>query len=132
MLKRERPGAKYMLLSPFLPNGGDHIKDWLGGGNAICVNWKPSEKMVFGLKVTKKKAIYTILPTPHTTQVKTEKSIAQALSIDLCSSSKKEKILEYIVKNGNSRKTNLVLCQGRGSATNKAKEIAGWLSAGNS
>lgn len=132
MLKRERPGAKYMLLSPFLPNGGDQIKDWLGGGNAICVNWKPSEKMVFGLKVTKKKAIYTILPTPHTTQVKTEKSIEQALSIDLCSSSKKEKILEYIVKNGNSRKTNLVLCQGRVSATNKAKEIAGWLSAGNS
>lgn len=127
MLKRERPDAKYMLLSPFLPNGGNQIKDWLGGGNAICVNWKPSEKMVFGLKVTNKKANYTILPTPFTTQVKNEKTIESTVSIDLWSSGKKEKILEYIVKTGNPQKTNLVLCKGRGSATNKAKEIAGWL-----
>lgn len=44
MLRRERPNAKYMLLSPFLPGNTEALKDWLGGGNIINVDWRPSEK----------------------------------------------------------------------------------------
>lgn len=44
MLRRERPNAKYMLLSPFLPRRTDVLAEWLGGGNIINVDWKPSEK----------------------------------------------------------------------------------------
>lgn len=50
MLRRERPRAKYMLLSPFLPGRTDALTEWLGGGNIINVDWKPSEKVVIGLK----------------------------------------------------------------------------------
>ena len=36
------------------------LAEWLGGGNIIKVDWKPSEKIVFGLKATKTKAIMQI------------------------------------------------------------------------
>ena len=65
MLRRERPNAKYMLLSPFLPGNTEALKDWLGGGNIINVDWRPSEKIVIGLKVTKTKATFNLLPSAY-------------------------------------------------------------------
>lgn len=54
-----------MLLSPFLPGNTEALKDWLGGGNIINVDWRPSEKIVIGLKVTKTKATFNLLPSAY-------------------------------------------------------------------
>src|SRR5690606_22208561 len=49
ILRRERPNAKYMLLSPFIRGADETITEWLGGGNSIAIDWKPSEKLILGI-----------------------------------------------------------------------------------
>lgn len=47
-LRRDRPGARYLLLSPFLPNAGEVVK-WLGDDRAldpISVDWRPNKRIV--------------------------------------------------------------------------------------
>lgn len=129
MLRRERPDAKFMLLSPFLPDGGEAMKEWLGGGNAIQIDWRPSEKLVFGLHVTQKKAKYTVLPTPFTTRIKEEQSFETDKRVP-CTTSGKAEILEYAVKKfGEEGRTQLILCKGRKTANVQAKQIASWIDA---
>lgn len=46
-LRRERPDARFLLLTPFVPNG-EELAVWLGGegGEAtISIDWKPSERV---------------------------------------------------------------------------------------
>lgn len=129
MLRRERPNAKFMLLSPFLPDGGEAMRDWLGGGNAIQIDWRPSEKLVFGLHLTKKKAKYTVLPTPFTTRIKEEQTFESEKQIESATTGKSA-ILEYAVKKyGEAGRTQLILCKGRGTANAQAKQIAAWMDA---
>lgn len=127
MLRRERPDAKFMLLSPFLPDGGEAMRDWLGGGNAIQIDWRPSEKLVFGLHLTKKKAKYTVLPTPFTTKIKEEQTFDSDKKIEGTATGKNA-ILEYAVRRyGEAGRTQLILCKGRGTANTQAKQIASWI-----
>lgn len=129
MLRRERPNAKFMLLSPFLPDGGEAMRDWLGGGNAIQIDWRPSEKLVFGLHLTKKKAKYTVLPTPFTTRIREEQTFESEKLIESTTTGKSA-ILEYAVKKyGEAGRTQLILCKGRGTANAQAKQIAAWMDA---
>lgn len=127
MLRRERPDAKFMLLSPFLPDGGEAIKEWLGGGNAIKIDWRPSEKLVFGLRLTAQKAKYTILPTPFSSLIGREHEYQTEKQVH-CNSTRKEGILEYAVKKfGEEGRTQLILCKGRGTANTQAKKISDWI-----
>ena len=129
MLRRERPNAKFMLLSPFLPDGGEAMIDWLGGGNAIQIDWRPSEKLVFGLHLTKKKAKYTVLPTPFTTRIREEQTFDIEKQIQSTATGKSA-ILEYAVKKyGEAGRTQLILCKGRGTANAQAQQIASWMDA---
>ena len=128
ILRRERPNAKYMLLSPFLPGDKTSIQEWLGGGNTIEVQWKPSEKVVFGLKVTEKKAKTQMVPSPYAAPYQQEYTSEEPIDIALQTTSDKEKILEYSCKHfAELGKTQLILCQGRTSANNTAKDIYNWL-----
>jgi len=128
MLKRERPDAKYMLLSPFLPDSGVAIKEWLGGGNSIQIDWKPSEKVVCGINVTKKKIHYNILPTPFTPQIKEEREFSERNNEQLSNVGKKLGVLEFVTKHfGASGKTQLILCAGKKTANNQACKIAEWI-----
>jgi len=46
-LRRERADARFLLLTPFVPNG-DELALWLGGEGAdatISIDWKPSERV---------------------------------------------------------------------------------------
>ena len=125
MLRRERPDAKYMLLSPFLPDGGESMKEWLGGGNAIQIDWRPSEKLVFGLQLKRNKAQYVVLPTALSTVVKEEQRMEVAIPTPITSSGEKARILEYATKTfGEVGRTQLILCKGRGTTNNQAKAIA--------
>ncbi len=46
MLRRERPTARFLLLTPFVPNG-DELASWLGGdpNGLIQLTWRPSERI---------------------------------------------------------------------------------------
>src|SRR5439155_15760171 len=47
-IKRDRPSARFLLLSPFLPSA-DELVAWLGDERAlppIAVDWKPGRKLV--------------------------------------------------------------------------------------
>lgn len=132
ILRRERPNAKFMFLSPFLPGDKTSIQDWLGGGNTIEVNWKPSEKVVFGIKVTEKMVKTQMVPSQYTAPYKQEYTTEEPLDVVLQTSSNKERILEYTCKHfAEKGKTQLILCQGRASANNTAKDIYNWADAPN-
>lgn len=133
ILRREHPNAKYMLLSPFLPGDKTSIQEWLGGGNTIEVNWKPSEKVVFGVKVTEKKVKTQMIPSPYAASYQQEYTSERPIDVPLQTKADKERILEYTCKHFAERdKTQLILCQGRTSANNMAKEIFDWVDAPDS
>ena len=128
MLRRERPNAKYMLLSPFLPGRTDALVEWLGGGNIINVDWKPSEKIVFGLKVNKKKTTFHLLPSAYSFQLYKEDEIEVKNPYTLVSSGVKKNILEFSCRHFYEKgKTNLILCKGKTTANNTAAQIYEWI-----
>lgn len=101
LLRRERPNAKFMLLSPFIKNAGNTLSEWLGGGNSISIDWKPAEKLLIGIACHKTKKIneikYEILNSPYS-----EYSVSQTGAfpnpINISSSGKKDQILEFSIK----------------------------------
>ena len=130
ILRRERPNAKYLLLSPFLPGDKAAIKEWLGGGNDIKVDWKPAEKAVLGLKVTAKKVTTEMIPSPYGVSGQQAYSSTKNIDLDLQSSGTKSRILEYYCKHYSApKKTQLILCGGRGYADNAAQNIYQWIDA---
>ena len=132
MLRRERAEAKFMLLSPFLPDAGESLAEWLGGGHAIHIDWRPSEKLVFGLYIDGDKAVYDVLPTALSTTIRDVHHREYHNEIPLCSSGEKRRILEYATKKyGTDKRTMLILCQGRKTANTTAGFVAGWMPTGN-
>lgn len=128
MLRRERPEARFMLLSPFLPDSGESVTEWLGGGNSIHIDWRPSEKLVFGLHIARDKAQYTILPTALSTKITEEQHFESDLSFPMVSTGEKEQILEYAAKKyGEENRTQLILCAGKKTANKRAEKIASWI-----
>jgi superfamily II DNA/RNA helicase len=126
ILRRERPNAKYMLLSPFIKNAGNTLTEWLGGGNSVAVDWKPSEKLILGVdtKKTKTKNEFHIevLKSPYESIEPIGKTVFQNLySIE---SSGKSAILENSIKQfAEKEKTFLVLCYGKTTTNNRAEFI---------
>ena len=132
ILRRERPNAKYMFLSPFLPGDKTSIQEWLGGGNTIEVHWKPSEKVVFGVNVTKKKVKTQMVPSPYAAPYEQEYESESFISNPLQTTSGKGRILEYSCKHyAEPGKTQLILCQGRQMANNTASKIFNWIDVPN-
>lgn len=127
MLRREHPNAKYMLLSPFLPGKTDALAEWLGGGSIIKVDWKPSEKIVLGLRATKTKATFHLLPSAYSFGLYDKEEFEIRNPYALSSTSDKKKILEFscrhFYENG---KTNLILCKGKVTANETAEQIYNW------
>lgn len=130
LLKREKPNAKFMLLSPFLHGRNDIMTEWLGGGNTIQIDWKPAEKLLIGLKSHKTKSVdeikYELLDSAYDTSSKKETKGAFNNPYDLQSQSGKDRILEFVSKHfAESGKTQLILCYGRGTANNRADFLYG-------
>ena len=124
ILKRERPSAKFMLLSPFIGNSAEKIKEWLGGGNSIAIDWRPSEKIVFGLDTGRKKKQdvikFDILPSAYNTNF-TESKFEIFSPYELKSESKKDKLFEFSAKHfSKDNKCILFLCEGKGSVDTRA------------
>jgi hypothetical protein len=127
ILRRERPNAKYMLLSPFIKNAGQIITEWLGGGNPIAIDWKPSEKLILGIDTkinkTKSEIHIEVLPSTYESIKPIKKTIIEnPYSIE--STGPKDKILEFTIKHFSERgKTILILCWGKTTANNRAEFI---------
>ena len=118
ILKRERPNAKFMLLSPFLHGKKDVMAEWLGGGNTIQIDWKPAEKLLIGLKNHKTKHIdeikYELLASAYDTSFKSETKGAFNNPYKLQSSSEKDRILEFASKHfAETGKTQLIVRRGQ-------------------
>lgn len=127
ILRRERPNAKYMLLSPFIKNAGNTLADWLGGGNSIAIDWKPSEKLILGIDAkiskTKNEVSIEVLQSPYESIAPIEKSTFQN-SQSIKSTGRKDKILEYSIKQfSEDKKTFLVLCYGKTTSNTRAEFI---------
>ena len=128
ILRRERPNAKFMFLSPFLPGDRTAIQEWLGGGNTIEVQWKPSEKIIIGMKVSRKKVSSEMITSAYAAPYKEEYVVTRDLDIDLHATAEKERILEYSCKHfAEQGKTQLILCDGRKTANKTASKIYDWL-----
>lgn len=129
ILRRERPNAKYMLLSPFIKKADTIITEWLGGGNAIQVDWKPSEKLILGInthitpKRTKNEIHVEVLSSPYESIRPIEKTVIEN-PYTLESTGQKDNILEFSIKHfSENEKTFLLLCYGKGTANTRAKFI---------
>jgi superfamily II DNA/RNA helicase len=127
ILRRERPNAKYMLLSPFIKNADDTLTEWLGGGNSIAIDWKPSEKLIIGINTkiskTKNEIHIEALPSPYESIQPIDKTIIEN-PYTLESTGAKDKILEFSIKHfAENEKTFLVLCYGKVTANTRAKFI---------
>jgi hypothetical protein len=127
LLKRERPNAKFMLLSPFFSKMGNTLAEWLGGGISIKIDWKPSEKILLGVNHHKTKKIdeiqYNILNSAYN-----QVDIAQKGEFEnpyqLQSTGLKDRILEFSVNHfARKNKTMLILCAGKNTTNKRANFI---------
>ena len=127
LLRRERPNAKFMLLSPFIREAGKTITEWLGGGNSIEIDWKPAEKLFIGIDVHKTKKIneikYEILNSPYSTFSVSQKG-AFPNRIEISSNGRKDSILEFSINHFVKKDTTqLILCWGKKMADKRADFI---------
>lgn len=55
-IRRDKPTARFLLLSPFMPNA-ESLARWLGGarGSSIQVDWKPNKKLIGKFSIRKEK-----------------------------------------------------------------------------
>ncbi len=125
LLRRERPNAKFMLLSPFLQGRKEVMAEWLGGGNTIQIDWKPAEKLLIGLRshLTKHvdEIIYELLASAYDVSFKSETRGRFTNPYKLQSTTEKDRILEFSSKHfAEPGKTQLILCQGRKTANKRA------------
>jgi len=58
ILRRERPGCRFVLLTPFAENAAE-LAEWLGGeqGAPILIDWKPSDRVIGAVKRVSRKRV---------------------------------------------------------------------------
>lgn len=129
-IKRDRSGARFLLLSPFLPNDKELVL-WLGDDRAldpISVDWKPGRKIVGAIDIrTKQKTrsiIFSTLPAADNSDVREELDIPVGLARDV-EGRTISGITRATVRSMLDRGAILILCRGQGTAMNRAKEVAG-------
>lgn len=127
ILKREQPDAKFMLLSPFIGEAGEQLKKWLQSDKTaiapIKIDWKPAEKLIFGLKVVKNEVEFHLYDSPFSqiNNPKPPRKVPNAIALNK-KSSPKDKITEYAAKYFvEPNKAMLFICDNRGDANKKAE-----------
>jgi replicative superfamily II helicase len=129
-VKRDRPQARFLLLSPFLPNN-EEILTWLGEGKslpAISIDWKPANRIVGAIdlrgRTPNRHLVFETLPAADNSDIKS------VLTFNICSenlgSTRKtfRELTPSAVKSLLDRGSILVLCRGKGTATTRARQIA--------
>ncbi|MBG9941012.1 DEAD/DEAH box helicase [Brevibacillus formosus] len=129
-LKRERVGARFLLLSPFLPND-DELVSWLGEDQALSpigVDWKPSRTVVGLLRLDgrmeNRSFILETVPSSKTLDIRAGKKIRIADKEIINGNPSQERYTLAGAKVFVQRGAVLVLCRGRGTAIKRAKQFA--------
>lgn len=128
-IRRERPGARFLLLSPFLPND-DELVTWLGQDRAlppIKVDWRPAKRIVGALdtagRLANRRTHLETLPAAMSPEMR------EGVRIPLGPPT--ARTISALSSNAAASASNdggvLVLCRGRGTAATRASEIAAML-----
>lgn len=129
IVKRERPKARFLLLSPFMPNS-QILVDWLSNGKRsippIKVDWRPADKLIVSLKESRKRFSFEILPSSHGIGAELKEGLIKVEDArEIKSVAKKQRLMEFTYKHlSNSGSNVLYLCQGKKSADKKARLMA--------
>jgi DEAD/DEAH box helicase len=129
-MKRERPGARFLLLSPFLPNARD-LAGWLGDDPeaTVSVDWKPTELVTAGAQWTKPRnqpfeLELTTLPTAHFVELDREVTVPLGPASPQRTTRSKMGVSVSAALRLAGRGSVLILCRGRGTAEDRAAQIA--------
>jgi hypothetical protein len=127
-IKRDRPAARYLLLSPFLPKA-EELVEWLGddrGLPPIMVNWRPGRRVVGALHVTgrasRREVVLETLDAADNTDLPSGTSIVLGPAGQRGSTIKAVSRLSAAALR--RRGTTLIVCWGPRSAMDRADEIA--------
>ncbi len=132
IIKREKPTAKFLLLSPFIPNANS-LKEWLAGGkNAISpiqVLWKPSDKVIMGLRETGGTLQMVVEPSAYSfLQTTTQKILPIGRDFELTETRPKDRLFEAATHLfGGNKNSILFLCWGKGTADSKADKLSNYV-----
>jgi hypothetical protein len=132
-MRRDRPGARYLLLSPFVPEPGQLV-DWLGddrGLPPVAVNWRPGRRVVGTVSVKGRRParslIFSTLDAADNADVGPGRSLtlAPVSNDDLPGSNKTIKATTRLATRAlHDRGTTLILCWGPADAMKRAAEVA--------
>jgi len=134
-LRRERADARFLLLTPFVPNG-DELARWLGGDASsatISIDWKPSERVATLAKWRKRRRgpqelLLHSVPSAHHVDVtrEVEINLGDAGPIAVARGkrgSSKESVSASVALRLAERGGVLTLCWGRKPAEKRAAQI---------
>jgi hypothetical protein len=131
-IRRDKPGVRYLLLSPFLPEA-QQLVDWLGddrGLPPVSVNWRPSRRVVGTLTVQGRKPrrnlMFTTLDAAGGVDVVAgrQADLAPVANDQLPKGKSIKAISTLAAQRLKDRGNTLVLCWGAGTAMSRAGEIA--------
>lgn len=129
-IKRDRASARFLLLSPWLPNNTDLLA-WLGEQqalDAITVDWRPSNRVVgsvtFEGRGSERAVYFEALPAADNSDIKHEKKFVIAPREFVAQSKSIENITKATVQAMGKRGTVLVLCRGPKTAMTRAQQLA--------
>jgi len=132
-IKRERLNCRFLLLSPFLPNGKELVT-WLGDDRhlpPIHVDWRPSRRLVAASlangRGANRRLALEALPAADNTDIAPGTIIPIAPREEVPTSASLAKFTNQTARALQKRGGVLILCRGKGTAAKRAKELAAGL-----
>lgn len=129
-VKRERPETRFLLLSPFLPNNQE-LLTWLGEGMAlpaIDVDWKPGNRVVGAIDVKQsesgRRLVFETLPAADNSNIRGRWTVPIGSIARVPENTNIKLLTKYAAEALLDRGSILVLCRGKGTATERAQELA--------
>ena len=131
-IRRDKPGVRYLLLSPFLPNA-QQLVDWLGedrGLPPITVRWKPGRRVVATAKVggrrPNRQLLLETLDAAGGADLRAghQINLGAVSNEDLTGSKSIKSTTRLAVRELRRRGTTLILCWGRATAMTRTAELA--------
>lgn len=130
MVKRERPQARFLLLSPFVP-GSNELLTWLGGNRTvppIRVDWRPSRRIVGALYASGRRPSRCLAFETLAAADNVDVGPGRVVKLGSLPPDDNGRTLKVLVRESvnalRSRGGILILCKGPGSAVTRANELA--------
>lgn len=133
-IRRDKPAARFLLLSPFMPNA-DSLSSWLGGdrGSSIQVDWKPNKKLIGEFRLRKRRnpndgrrkdSYLTLEPIPAADNYHLPSDAVLDFGKVTLKSSTLASVAAAAHEQLQNRGATLLVVNGKSKATTRAEEIA--------